>query len=70
MLIAGEWLICDDGIVRPVVRGEVETADGDWEPVLFLVDTGADRTVLSAAVLSMLDLASRAPRKRSAGWEA
>jgi hypothetical protein len=45
MQINGEWLPCDDGILKPVVRGEVEAPDGFWEPVLFLLDIGADRTV-------------------------
>jgi len=49
MLVPGEWLECDDGIVRPVMRGEVLRADGGWEPDIFLLDTGADRTVLCGA---------------------
>lgn len=40
MLINGEWLLCDDGIVRPVIRGEIltnlgrallPTAVGHWK---------------------------------------
>jgi hypothetical protein len=54
MQINGEWLACDDGIVRPVIRGEVLAANGSWVPVPFLLDTGADRTVFSAAVLAAL----------------
>ena len=54
MLIAGKWLICDDGVVRPVLRGEVLAGDGSWERVEFLVDTGADCTVFSAATLAKL----------------
>ena len=49
MLVPGEWLECDDGLVRPVMRGEVLRADGGWEPDIFLLDTGADRTVLCGA---------------------
>jgi hypothetical protein len=45
MRIDGQWLICDDGAVRPVVRGEVQGANGAWLTVEFLVDTGADRDV-------------------------
>ena len=48
--IDGEWLLCDDGIVRPVIRGEILDSDGLWVPSAFLVDTGADRTVFSAEV--------------------
>lgn len=56
MLITGEWAVGDDGISRPVIRGEVQTASGEWIAVPFLVDTGADRTVFSADVLKDLGL--------------
>jgi hypothetical protein len=54
MQINGERLVCDDGVVRPVVRGEVLATNGAWVPVPFLLDTGADRTVLSVAILTAL----------------
>jgi hypothetical protein len=56
MLINGLWLLCDDGAVRPVVRGAAQAADGSWVQMPFLVDTGADRTVFSAEVLAALGL--------------
>ena len=56
MRIDGEWLLCDDGIIRPVIRGEILTANGAWQQAEFLVDTGADRTVFSAATLAVLGL--------------
>src|SRR5260370_36711749 len=56
MLFSGEWLECDDGIVRPVIRGEVLTGKETWLPVPFLVDTAADRTVFSASILEQLQL--------------
>ena len=31
MRIDGQWLVCDDGVVRPVISGEIRTADGSWE---------------------------------------
>lgn len=52
--IDGEWCECDDGFVRPVIRGEVLSANGIWQSTPFLVDTGADRTVFSAAVGQVL----------------
>ena len=52
MLISGEWYLFPDDILRPVLRGEVLSASGEWISVPVLVDTGADRTVLTAAVLS------------------
>lgn len=56
MRINGEWLLCDDGIVRPVIRGEILAGNGSWQRAEFLVDTGADRTVLSAPILTALGL--------------
>ena len=56
MRIDGQWLVCDDGVVRPVISGDIRTADGSWEQGEFLVDTGADRTVFSAATLAVLGL--------------
>jgi hypothetical protein len=67
MQINGEWLLFDDGIVRPVIRGEILTNDGFWQPAEFLVDTGADRTVFSAATLSKLGLQSIVPQERIGG---
>jgi len=56
MRINGEWLLCDDEIVRPVIRGEILADNGSWQRAEFLVDTGADRTVLSAPILTALGL--------------
>lgn len=54
MLILGEWAEDADRVIRPFVRGEVATAEGDWVSVPLLVDTGADRTVLHANLLGLL----------------
>ncbi|ETW93346.1 retropepsin-like aspartic protease [Candidatus Entotheonella palauensis] len=56
MRIDGQWLVCDDGVIRPVISGEIQAANGSWEKSEFLVDTGADRTVFSAATLARLGL--------------
>ncbi len=56
MRIDGQWRVCDDGIVRPVISGEVLSASGSWVPVPFLVDTGADCSVLSADIVLSLGL--------------
>jgi predicted aspartyl protease len=58
MRVDGEWALSDDGVVRPIVSGEVRTANGSWLKVPFLVDTGADRTVLTSFVLEKLGLES------------
>jgi len=39
-----------------VISGEIRAADGSWEKSEFLVDTGAARTVFSAATLARLAL--------------
>lgn len=67
MRIDGEWLICDDGVVRPVIRAEVLGRDGMWRAAEFLLDTGADCTVLSAPVLASLDLVPIGTRSRLGG---
>lgn len=56
MRFNGDWLQCDDGVYRPVIRGEILTGVGDWHLLELLVDTGADRTVLTADVLGVLGL--------------
>lgn len=56
MQFNGDWYLCDDGIIRPIMRGEVLAGNGSWRAVELLVDTGADRTVFSANVLEALAL--------------
>jgi hypothetical protein len=67
MRFNGEWLQCDDGIVRPVVRAEIMAAHSAWRPFDLLVDTGADRTVLSANVLNSLNLVTSQSLDRLGG---
>ena len=67
MRFNGEWLQCDDGIVRPVMRAEILTGEGSWRAVELLVDTGADRTVLSANVLESLSLQTTEPQDSIGG---
>ena len=54
MRIDGEWYKCDDSIIRPVVRGDLRAADGTWKSTLFLVDSGADCSVISFAAANAL----------------
>jgi predicted aspartyl protease len=56
MLVGGVWHQCDDGIIRPVIQAEILAHDHSWWKAPFLLDTGADRTVLSADVLTALRL--------------
>lgn len=59
MLVAGYWETDDDGCVRPLIKTQVRAADGSSVTDEFLVDTGADRTVFSSALLAKLGLPSR-----------
>jgi hypothetical protein len=63
MRIVGKWLVFDDGETRPMVQVSVRTPDGGSIPEYFLVDIGADRTALSAALLAQFpaDAALPAP---------
>jgi Retroviral aspartyl protease len=67
MRINGVWYAGEDGIKRPVIRGEVLSSSGLWVKAPFLVDTGADLTVLSAAILADVQLQSLVPQDRLGG---
>lgn len=67
MVIAGEWFLCSDDIVRPLIRGEALAFDGSWIQVPFLVDSGADRTVFSGALLAKLGLTPLAVQEGISG---
>jgi hypothetical protein len=56
MRIDGEWALLDDDVMRPIVAGDIKAGNDAWVKVPFLVDTGADRTVFSAATLAKLGL--------------
>ncbi len=67
MRIDGSWRLCEDGIVRPVIRAEARTAAGKWLPFDMLVDIGADRTVFSAAHFQALGFAPTPAKERLEG---
>jgi len=67
MQINGEWFLCDDGVMRPVIHGEILTGTGTWILAPFLVDTGADRSVFSAAILAALQFQPRATQEHLRG---
>lgn len=58
MRFDGHWLACDDGIIRPIFRGEILAGDGQWHDFELLVDTGADRTILCGSLLAALRLST------------
>ena len=74
MRIVGEWQTGDDGMTRPVVRAKCGPLDGTLQADVFLIDSGADRTVFSADLLEKLGFPGDAgdrrldPSGRSAGW--
>jgi Aspartyl protease len=61
MQIVGEWWLCDDGVTRPSVETLVLGAGGQNHSERFLIDSGADQTVLSADLLSKLQLPPQQP---------
>jgi hypothetical protein len=67
MRLNGRWLLCDDGVVRPVIQAEILCASGTWQPLVFLIDTGADRTVISADLLELSNLQSSPAEDQVAG---
>lgn len=68
MRIDGYWSRSDnDGFTRPVMEAEVLDGDGSWKKFELLVDTGADRTVLCAAVLDLLNLPQKGPGDQLGG---
>jgi len=61
MEFAGEWYLCRDATVRPIIRLRMRAVDGTFQAEYFLIDTGADRTVLSAAFWQRLQLPALGP---------
>jgi hypothetical protein len=67
MRINGLWCLCDDGVTRPIIRGRLEAADGTRKWAEFLVDVGADRTVLNAATVEETGLTARKAEEAVSG---
>ena len=67
MRVDGAWARFADGEIRPILIGEVVASDGKLTVTPFLVDTGADRTVLSKEVLDEIGLTATRPTGRMAG---
>lgn len=56
MRIVGEWLLDDDGVTRPIIQANAYGQNNSLHGEGFLLDTGADRTVFSAALVERLGL--------------
>jgi Retroviral aspartyl protease len=54
MEISGEWKPRDDGVVRPVLTANLVAQDGTLWSETFLIDSGADCTVLRAELIQSL----------------
>ena len=54
MRIDGRWLRCSDGIERPIIDAELLLPTRQLVAVPFLLDTGADITVVSYDVAQTL----------------
>ncbi len=54
MRIEGRWLLGSDGVERPVVDGYISGSDGIQLPLSFLIDTGADLSILAPDVAQQL----------------
>lgn len=54
MRIAGFWDLSDDGVLRPRLLITVSDSAGTTIDERFLIDSGADRTVFSATLLTRL----------------
>lgn len=56
MRLNGEWLANRAGVLLPTITIAVRAADGSWRKSPFLVDTGAEATVLRYDLLYSLQL--------------
>jgi predicted aspartyl protease len=56
MRVEGEWRETVTTVPRPYLRAHLQAHDGAWVQCLFLIDTGADCTVLAADVVIQLGL--------------
>jgi len=61
MQIIAQWITRSDGVTRPMVQANVLGASGNYFNEFFLIDTGADRTVLSASFAGRLNLPASPP---------
>jgi hypothetical protein len=64
MRIDGSWIETETTVNRPFILAKIQTVAGAWIDCPLLIDTGADRTVLSAEILGQLGRATvAAPRQ-------
>lgn len=54
MQINGNWRLFADNVLRPCVHLRVRLSENYWQEFPFLLDSGADDTVLSADLLELV----------------
>ncbi len=55
MRINGQWRRDENDVLTPVIECGLLAGDGEWLYTYFLIDSGAERTVISADILRQLD---------------
>ncbi len=55
MRIKGKWRRDENDVLTPVLECGLLTGNGEWFNTYFLIDSGAERTVISGDVLRELD---------------
>lgn len=59
MRISGKWFLSTSGVLEPILFAAVESPSGDWIEEAFLVDSGAEQSVLSVKLLRDLGAPTR-----------
>lgn len=67
MLLSGSWLLFPGLGLVPVVRLDVAQRDGTWQFVPFLIDSGAETTVVTPLVFRTMQFLSQPTQAHVAG---
>jgi len=67
MRIDGTWVLDENGVLNPFIHANILGAAGTWVACTFLVDTGADTTVIAADTLLQLGLPTQPSCRRLQG---
>jgi len=67
MRIDGTWAIDENGVPYPVIYAEILGVNGVWVAATFLVDTGAEATVIAADTVRQLGLQTQPSTRQLQG---
>jgi hypothetical protein len=67
MRINGKWQIDEHGVLEPVLFATVLDADGAWQEVAFLIDTGPKRPCSRRMIWNRSGFTAYRPCTRSSG---